>query len=48
MRIVFAETLARNVRFYEEIIYNVNTDTLIISSRFAGDHGIKLPIIRID
>ncbi len=48
MRIATNTTLARNVRFHEEIAYNIKTDALTISSGFIGDHGIKLPIIQVD
>lgn len=48
MCIVFSDTLDHNVRLREEIAYNIATNTLIVSSGFIGDHGIKLMIIQID
>ena len=48
LRIAANTTLARNVRFHEEIAYNIKTDTLTISSGFVGDHGIKLPTVQIN
>lgn len=47
MRIMFTETLAPNIRFYEEIAYNLMTNTITVSSGFNGYHGTKLPIIQI-
>lgn len=48
MRIMFTDTLDRNVRFYEEFAYNIVTNTFTVSSGFTGDHGAKLMIIQID
>ncbi len=48
MRIATNTTISKNIIFREEIAYNVKTDTLTISSGFAGSHGIKLPTINID
>lgn len=48
MRIMFTDTLTRNVRLREEFAYNIVTNTFTVSSGFIGDHGIKLMIIQID
>lgn len=49
MRVMFTETLARNIRFYEEILYNIKTCTLTVSSGFSNQgHGKKLLIVDIN
>lgn len=45
---VYQKTLVPNVILYEEITYNIKTNTLTITSGFKGGHGIKLPVIKID
>lgn len=47
-RKVYQKTLVHNVILYEEIAYNIKTNTLTITCGFKGGHGIKLPVIKID
>ena len=46
-RIMFVDTLARNIRLYEEFSYNSKTNVLTVSSGFTSGHGIKIPTVYI-
>lgn len=44
---VYQKTLATNVILYEDITYNIKTNTLTVTSRFKGNRT-TLPVIQID
>lgn len=48
IRKTFTNTLVPNVALREDIIYNIVTNTLTVSSMFRNYHGKKLLIIYID